>query len=846
MTDAASSILTHVRKPLKEDFMIQKMLISALSTILLTTASYSQIYLNNLYSRYVRGSGSLTTRIDTVDMKTVVNSGNAITTLSIAYTPVPYTYNGTVIVKDTLVKTTADSIESTTSFRLPADFAIDSMWLWIDGQRVEAKIQDRALAASQYQQIVGTRRDPALLQYSGNGYYNLRIFPAFLNTTRKIELQFHYTFDDAASGKISAALPIRYDSTYNSRIVPAVRASFSSTDNAEYSVNYPGVGNGTFSKSSKLVLSSNNIVRFGPGNISSDDPSATNEFLWIAQDNIRKKVSAGITVQIADSNVSFENEPETRIIAIDLRNSIWNWNNYYKVRADYLGQKYTVNTSYQDINILNRMQKYVLLCLEHYLKSDQKFNIVFGGTTVSTLFDKPVPAHQEYIKQAIEAILKFSPDSKSSTEKVVSEAIKQASSGVIILISDLFEPYDYYVYDKSIYTITESGKKYNESFDRISSLVDSSGATVFTIDDNYRLSQVSYASGGFRLGSLLNFYNIEYRYEVVDGRRIKIPMMPPLFGSRNTSGIRSIKITSDKLQDIVYTTDGYSYIWNTTTRGDIMVDAMVEPYYYTYNQTNAQVYIAGQSSEELNGNVTFTVKGKLAGLKFSKTFVAVGVNGDAGTPGNIQWAFRNAEQMAAVNYTKFAADIKNIGVQYHLVTRQTSLLALEPGIEMWKDTVYTPKDVATVDAMPTTARTTTEMADMAYSKTNGAPTAASGTGIDIDGISLLDLVSHNGVSDVITPAPIAIPKIKNISALYQNGTIRISGAEVTGRVTLQLFDLRGRVVVEKVLSEKDFTNSTYSWSLGTKSANLSSGYYMLHISGSGKSMVVHIPISCMK
>jgi hypothetical protein len=841
MTDAASSILTHVKKQFKEDFMIQRMLVTALTTVLFASTSFSQIYLNNLYSRYVRGGSiSLTTRVDSIDMKTVVNSGNATTLLSIAYTPVPYA--GTIMLKDTLTKIAADSIETTSSFRLPADFAIDSMWLWINGKRIEAKIQDRALAASQYQQIVGTRRDPALLQYSGNGYYNLSIFPAFLNTTRKIELQLHHTFDDAVAGKISAALPVRYDSTYNSRIVPAIKASFSSQDNGDYSVNYPGVGSGTFSKSSKLVLSSNNVVRFGPGLISSDDPSGTNEFLWTSKDIVRNKTSAGINVQIADTNVSFEKEPETRIIAIDLRDSIWNWNNYYKQRTEYLGQKYTTSSYYQNINILNRMQKYVLLCLEHYLKSDQKFNIVFGGTTVSTLFDKPVPVHPEYIKQAIEAILKFSPDNKSSTEKVVTEAVKQASSGVIILISDLFEPYDYYIYDKSIYTITESGKKYNETFDRISSLVDSSGATIFTIDDNYRLSQVSYASGGFRLGSLLNFYNIEYRYEVVDGRRIKIPMMPPLFGSRNTSGIRSIKVTSDKLQDIVYTTDGYSYVWDT--RSAIVTDAMVAPYYYTYNQTSAQLYIAGESGSALDGKVTFTIQGKLAGLKFSKTFVAISNNSEAGNPGNVQWAFRNTEQMAIVNYTKFATDIKNIGVQYHLITRQTSLLALEPGIEMWKDTVYTPKDVATVDAMPTTARTSSEMGDMAYSKTNGAPTTASGTGIDIDGISLLDLVSHNGVSDVIKP--ISNSKIKGFSALYQNGMIRISGAAVTGKVTVQLFDLKGRVVVEKVLSEKDFTNSTYSWKLGMKSTNLSSGFYMLHISGSGKNMSVRIPIGCMR
>jgi hypothetical protein len=717
------------------------------------------------------------------------------------------------------------------------------MWLWINGERIEAKIQDRALATAQYQQIVGYRLDPALLQYSGNGYYNLRVFPAFTNVSRKIELQFHHTFDEGASNKVSAAIPINFDSLGSSYIykqITVAKASFSTLDNAEYTINFPGIGTGTFSKATSIILLTNNVNKIAPGVISRDDPSGPNEHLWIAKDAVRQKISAGINVQIADTNVTFEKEPQTRIIAIDIKNGIWNWNNYYKSRADFLGQTYTTNSYYKDIDILNRMQKYVLLCLEHYLGTADKFNIVFGGKTVTTLFDQPMQAHPEYIKQAMEAILKFTPDTGSSTEKVVAEAVKQASSDVIILISDLFEPINYYTYDKSVYTVTNSGKMYNETFDKIAEIVDSSEVTLFTIDDNYRLSQISYTSGGFRLGSLLNIFNIEYKFEVVDGRRVKIPMMPPLFGSRNSSGIRAIKITSDKLQNIVYTVDGYSYVWLSDVT-DMRMAAV--PYYYTYNQTSSQIHIAGQTSTPLDDKITFTVRGKLGGLKFSKVFIASTDQYSPGVQGCVQWAFRYSEEMAALNFTKFATDIKNIGIQYHLMTRQTSLLALEPGIEMWKDTLYSPQQVTSLDEVPSTVRGASEMVDVSYAKSNGAPTTASGSGMDIDGISLTDLVSRNGIADIASPNSMSISKFRGISAFYKNGAIRISCADIKDRMVLQLFDLKGLIVVQKVISKYDFTGQTFNWSLDLKSSGISSGFYMLHITGNATSRVLRLPIS---
>jgi hypothetical protein len=115
--------------------------------------------------------------------------------------------------------------------------------------------------------------------------------------------------------------------------------------------------------------------------------------------------------------------------------------------------------------------------------------------------------------------------------------------------------------------------------------------------------------------------------------------------------------------------------------------------------------------------------------------------------------------------------------------------------------------------------------------------------MDIDGISLTDLVSRNGIADISSPNSMSTPTFRGISAFYKNGAIRISGADIKERIVLQLLDLKGRIVVQKILSKNDLTGPTFNWSLDLKSSGISSGFYMLHITGNATNQVLRLPIS---
>jgi Ca-activated chloride channel family protein len=81
-------------------------------------------------------------------------------------------------------------VEGTYMFPLPAGAAVSSFTLWVDGKPVEGKILDAEQARQEYQQIVSSLRDPALLEYAGEGAVQAHIFPIPPQGERRIELEY--------------------------------------------------------------------------------------------------------------------------------------------------------------------------------------------------------------------------------------------------------------------------------------------------------------------------------------------------------------------------------------------------------------------------------------------------------------------------------------------------------------------------------------------------------------------------------------------------------------------------------------------------------------------------------
>ncbi len=81
-------------------------------------------------------------------------------------------------------------VEGVYVFPLPADAAISSFDMWVDGRKLEGRLLGRDEARAFYEEIVRRERDPALLEYVGRGAFQVSIFPIPAGGQRRIELAY--------------------------------------------------------------------------------------------------------------------------------------------------------------------------------------------------------------------------------------------------------------------------------------------------------------------------------------------------------------------------------------------------------------------------------------------------------------------------------------------------------------------------------------------------------------------------------------------------------------------------------------------------------------------------------
>ncbi|MCB0115600.1 MAG: VWA domain-containing protein, partial [Caldilineaceae bacterium] len=81
-------------------------------------------------------------------------------------------------------------LEGTFVFPLPADAAIGDFQMTVDGQVLEGKLYSADEARAIYEQIVRSLRDPALLEYVGQGLFQASVFPIPAGATRTVELTY--------------------------------------------------------------------------------------------------------------------------------------------------------------------------------------------------------------------------------------------------------------------------------------------------------------------------------------------------------------------------------------------------------------------------------------------------------------------------------------------------------------------------------------------------------------------------------------------------------------------------------------------------------------------------------
>lgn len=98
-------------------------------------------------------------------------------------------------------------VEGTYIFPIPADGAVTSFTLWVDGEPVEGRILEADEARRTYEDIVYNLRDPALLEYADQGAVQARIFPIPPQGERRVELEYSQVLP-AENGLVRYVYPL--------------------------------------------------------------------------------------------------------------------------------------------------------------------------------------------------------------------------------------------------------------------------------------------------------------------------------------------------------------------------------------------------------------------------------------------------------------------------------------------------------------------------------------------------------------------------------------------------------------------------------------------------------------
>lgn len=86
--------------------------------------------------------------------------------------------------------TGSSTIEASFLLPLPADAAISELTLLVDGKELTGQLLDKDEARRIYESIVRKQRDPALLEYMGQGLFQTSVFPIPAKAERKVEIRY--------------------------------------------------------------------------------------------------------------------------------------------------------------------------------------------------------------------------------------------------------------------------------------------------------------------------------------------------------------------------------------------------------------------------------------------------------------------------------------------------------------------------------------------------------------------------------------------------------------------------------------------------------------------------------
>lgn len=95
-----------------------------------------------------------------------------------------------VQVAQTFYNPGSTEMEAEYFFPIPEDAAVENLVLMVDGKELPGRLMGKDEARRIYEEIVRSKRDPALLEYMGRGLYRTSVFPIPAGAERKVLLRY--------------------------------------------------------------------------------------------------------------------------------------------------------------------------------------------------------------------------------------------------------------------------------------------------------------------------------------------------------------------------------------------------------------------------------------------------------------------------------------------------------------------------------------------------------------------------------------------------------------------------------------------------------------------------------
>ena len=98
-------------------------------------------------------------------------------------------------------------LEAQLLFPMPENAAVSQLTLLVDGKELVGKLMKKDEARAVYESIVRQRKDPALLEYLGQGLFQTSVFPVPPNAERRVEIRYSQLLH-SENGLVDLLLPI--------------------------------------------------------------------------------------------------------------------------------------------------------------------------------------------------------------------------------------------------------------------------------------------------------------------------------------------------------------------------------------------------------------------------------------------------------------------------------------------------------------------------------------------------------------------------------------------------------------------------------------------------------------